>query len=187
MILPGHIGAGYLIGYAVLEAARSYVAVSGGPITTAQVKAILIIAAALGSAPDVDGLLHLLRNRTVSPDGLIAHRSYPTHAPLPWLVLGLSVWIVGRIVSSPFTCVSGLLIWLCPWSHLALDSLEGGVVWLWPFSDRRYAVLDDWEGRPGARNWRDLFKRYAAGTKTFWLELAVTVAAATVLLVSSRL
>ena len=140
MVLPGHLSAGYLITRAVL-------AQSAAIFSPTQILILYAIGILSGELPDVDLIwfnwVHFwrkVRNPKYQKHTLDSHRDYFSHAPLLWLVITGLIMAVGYLASSPFTEFTGLLILLGTWSHFALDSIEAGIMWLWPFSHRRFAL-----------------------------------------------
>jgi membrane-bound metal-dependent hydrolase YbcI (DUF457 family) len=119
-----HLPAGYLVGASI--ARRWPQAIS--PMAWA---AILC-----GSvAPDLDLLyFYLLSDHTIN------HHVYPPHVPIVWLIttclLGLCLWHGPqrwRVVWAMF-CTGWLL-------HLAMDTVAGGIWWLWPWVTTPYVLI----------------------------------------------
>lgn len=101
--------------------------------TTQNPRGPLLWAALIGSVfPDIDMLwFHLVDN------GAIHHHRYWMHAPGFWLAIA-AVAIIAlrgpyRALAAMFTA-SVLL-------HLVLDTLAGGIMWLWPFSTRLFTLV----------------------------------------------
>ena len=161
MVLPGHIAAGDLTTYTVL-------AVTSYALTPDQHLLLLLAGTALGDAPDIDILYYFLKRKAVGPSGLSKHRTYITHTPLLWLLLGLIIFFCS---TNDFGRTLGLLVWLCPWSHLLCDSISTGVMWLWPFSKKQYALYS--EKISIFSNWRGLFRHYIT-TPLAWVEISLT-------------
>lgn len=112
-MLIAHLPSGYLLGHA------------------ARARGAAMAAALIGSvAPDFDMLwFHLVDH------GRVHHHLYPSHIPGCWLiaailVLGLLRWLVPSMVIIAAMFFAGVFL------HLLLDTLVGGIMWLWPFSDR---------------------------------------------------
>lgn len=98
-------------------------------------KASAVTAAALiGSLlPDADILLFYFWDA-----GAVHHHRYWPHIPVFWLAIGLPVvlmlWRSHARIALAF--LSGIML------HLILDSLNGGILWLWPLDDHLYALVD---------------------------------------------
>jgi membrane-bound metal-dependent hydrolase YbcI (DUF457 family) len=119
-----HMPAAYLLGAVV---ARRW----PHAITPAAWAALL-----LGSvAPDFDLLyFYAFSNHAIN------HHSYPPHLPIVWVaswaLVSLILWRAPkawRVVWAMF-CIGGLL-------HLALDTIAGGIRWLWPWTDTPYVLM----------------------------------------------
>lgn len=132
MLPPGHIAAGYLTGYALLKFAH--------PALDAQQQTQLLWwSAFFGFAPDIDVFFVFFTTHSllVAGDKDVNHRKYFTHAPVLWLLAGIVIYF---FASSVYVKYFGLLFWLASWSHFVLDSIEHGVMWLWPFSNKVFAL-----------------------------------------------
>ena len=67
------------------------------------------------------------------------HRKFYTHIPILWLAAGLIIYFLS---SDIYFKIFGLLVWVGSWTHFLLDSIEYGVMWLWPFNKEVWAVKD---------------------------------------------
>jgi len=178
MVLPGHLAAGYLTTYGVLKLAPSYLSLS---LSSVQIFWLFIIGTLLGDAPDIDAVFGILKSRSLSPKGLDGHRKYPTHAPVVWLAAGLVVFFTARCFGTigvpAFFQVLGLLMWLCPWSHFLCDSVENGVMWLWPLTTQQFALTQEGEiNNDHPHTWLNLFSKYFK-SPVAWLEALLVVIA----------
>ena len=136
MIFPGHIAGGYLVTKLVIAVASAHrLAVPADQASTLIATGIIA-----GYLPDIDMVFYLLRSRfsTVPPKNQ-SHRNYITHAPLFWFAISFFVLGVGWIGSSAFTTLLGWILFAGTGSHFLFDSIEYGIMWLWPFSTRRFA------------------------------------------------
>lgn len=64
------------------------------------------------------------------------HHRYWPHIPLVWLVIAL--------VSLPFLThgrATALVFFAAIFLHLMLDTISGGILWAWPFSDRLFSLV----------------------------------------------
>jgi inner membrane protein len=92
----------------------------------------LLWAALIGSVfPDIDMLwFHLVDH------GAIHHHRYWLHAPAFWLAIAAVAMIVlpspKRALAAMFT--ASVLI------HLVVDTLAGGIMWLWPLSTHLFTL-----------------------------------------------
>ncbi len=173
MILPGHLAAGFLTASAILH-------VTSPELAPVQANLLLAFGTLAGDFPDVDVFYNMLKHRAISPKGLDEHRDYLTHAPAIWLVAGLTIFF---FASSPFYKLIGLLTWLGPWSHFLCDSIEIGVMWLWPFSRKRYALRKELPPREtgSSSDWINLLNTYRR-LYSFYAEAALVIIAIIVLM-----
>ncbi len=134
MLPPGHIAAGFLTAKALLNFVHP-------ALTSQQHNHLLWWGMFFGFAPDIDMFYVFFRQRSmlVSGNEKISHRKFISHAPILWLIAGLLIYFFS---SSAYVKFIGLLLWLGSWSHFLLDSIYYGVMWLWPFSSKIYALKD---------------------------------------------
>ena len=170
MVLPGHIAAGYITAFTL-------VTTLGYSFTPSEYTLLLTAGALLGDAPDADVIFSFFKKKSTDVSSLKGHRDHITHIPLLWLILGLSVCIIGTASSSDVIRTIGLLLWLCPWSHLLCDSIltDTGVRWLAPFNQKHFMIL---KKEPSAfpSNWKNLFVNYAKNPLCY-LELSLVILA----------
>lgn len=119
MILA-HLPAGYVLARA-LGAQR-------GPV---------LIAALIGSVlPDADMIwFHLVDDRAIH------HHRYWVHIPGFWLLVAVVALPALRWLWPP-ALRPAIVFCLAIGIHLILDSVGGGILWLWPFDDRLYSLLE---------------------------------------------
>jgi hypothetical protein len=168
MLPPGHIAGGYLATYTLLQLTHA-------SFTPEQTQILLLLGALFGFAPDLDYFIFFAQVKKFTiPGNKTNHRKFFSHAPLAWLAIGLSIFFLGQ---TDFIKYIGLIIWLGSWSHFILDSIEDGVMWLWPFSSKLYAVRDRSvdEGINDTRFWRFWWKffTYYTSHTTFYLEIII--------------
>jgi hypothetical protein len=129
MVLPGHLAGGYIM-------ARLLLSVSHPSLSAEQIGALTVVGALAGELPDID----LVRAYFQKTD----HHQYFTHAPFFWLMISLGIVGGGFIFGSLFTEYVGWMILAGTWTHLLLDlswildPTEYGVMWLWPFTNKRF-------------------------------------------------
>lgn len=129
MLPPGHAAAGYLVSAGVLSA-------MGVPYNTPAAQTILALGFMFGALPDVDMFFAFAKTRSmVIENAKQSHRVYITHTPIFWFAIAVVVFAATRdITIAP-------LVFLCPLSHLLLDSLEDEIMWRWPFSSQPYRLF----------------------------------------------
>lgn len=183
MVLPGHLAGGYLATLAVLGIAGvgAGVGAAGSGLSHEQLNALLVIGTLAGDLPDID-LIRLTIEERLGTIKVKSHREYFTHAAAFWMIIGLVVIGAGFIFGSVFTKYLGLILWAGTWSHLIFDSIEDGVMWLWPFSKKRYSLLmrtyQAIDGGPHSITyyWNFITREYPRYW-TFYAEVLVTVVA----------
>ena len=116
-MLIAHLPAGYLLGRGTGAGGAAMAAVLLGSV-----------------APDFDMLwFHLVDH------GRVHHHDYYSHIPGFWLLLALPVLALLRWRRPSWVRIAALFfagIFL----HLVLDTLVGGIMWLWPVSDHLYSL-----------------------------------------------
>ncbi|MEM6390106.1 MAG: metal-dependent hydrolase [Pseudomonadota bacterium] len=118
-MITAHLPSGYVL----------WRALSGG-----QAVAIAAIAGAL--APDLD----LIWFYTVDARA-IHHPRYWVHAPTFALVVSALALGLGKALRPSWTPI--ILAFAIGWLlHIALDSIAGGIMWLWPVSDTLFALIE---------------------------------------------
>ena len=134
MLPPGHIAGGYLAGRALL-------AVFGDPLSWDERLVLVAVCAFFAFAPDLYMLYSFLgRRKFIASSGSKgSHRQYVTHTPIPWLIAGGLL-----ILASPqlYWKMIGAAFIIGSWSHFFLDSIQYGIKWLWPISNKLYAFRD---------------------------------------------
>ncbi|HYV33822.1 MAG TPA: metal-dependent hydrolase [Candidatus Limnocylindria bacterium] len=132
MLPPGHIAAGYLTGYALLKFAHPN-------ISPAEAQQLLLWTTFFGFAPDLDSFYAFYKQGSMraAANPNVNHRKFLSHAPVLWLIAGLLIYFFAPSVYIKYI---GLALWLGSWSHFLLDSIEYGIMWFWPFSNKVYAL-----------------------------------------------
>ncbi len=168
MLPPGHIAAGYLTAEALLK-------LSHPNLTGAQTQQLLWWGMLFGFAPDFDFFYLFVKSKSLKADPRKGdHRYFFSHAPALWLFAGLMLFIL-----SPVSYIKyfGLLLWLGSWSHFLLDSIQYGIMWLWPFNRKIYCLYPIIGGNEMADNlaknlnknfigyWVSYLREYAAALK----------------------
>jgi len=174
MLPPGHIAAGFITAKALLHFSHQN-------FTPHERQALLLWGMLFGFIPDIDTFIGFIREKTLfAVSQKNNHRKFVTHAPIIWLAMGLIVILVAPNVYWKYV---GLLLWLGSWSHFILDTVQYGIMWLWPFSKRIYAVMDrekDYIHNPEEKTffsyWWGFVKSYSK-TLSFFLELIIIISA----------
>lgn len=124
----GHLPAGYIW---TRFLARNGVGAS------AVAKPLLFTGLAASVLPDLDLLyFYLIDNRQH------LHHGYWPHIPLLWGVLFCTLAPVAIFLRSAKTLLFLAVIVSNALLHLMLDSIAGGIAWLYPFSERPFVLVD---------------------------------------------
>ncbi|MEM8949673.1 MAG: metal-dependent hydrolase [Pseudomonadota bacterium] len=70
------------------------------------------------------------------------HHSYWTHIPVFWISCSLLVFLVSMLFRSRTIYLCGLMLMLATMVHLILDSVAGGILWLYPIDSTAYTLID---------------------------------------------
>jgi len=138
----------------------------------------MLIGIFFGIAPDLDFFYGFAKYHTWTPsEHQFQHRTFLTHAPILWLTLAMIVYL---IAPDPFWKEVAVLIWTGSWTHFLLDSIESGIMWLWPFRTKRYAFIrNEKKYLPNEKRfipfWWGFTKWYVNSFVTSKLELALII------------
>jgi len=172
MLPPGHVAAGYLVAESLLRFANPSLGLE-------ELNRLVLWGMFFSFAPDLDSFYSFAKEKafTVRNPEVNDHRKFWSHAPFVWLCAGLAVYFLG---TNEYIRLLGLLIWACSWSHFLLDSVEYGIMWLWPFSKKTFAIRKMQPLRitePGfVGYWLKFLKLYSKFI-TFYLEILVLASA----------
>lgn len=113
-----HLPAGYLVGRGMLKT---------GSATLQQARQLMLVALVAGIAPDFDLLYFYLVDSSKS------HHFLWPHIPFFWLPLAILAGLL-KLAGRDHLSAIALTAFLSVMLHLLLDSVAGGIFWLWPFS-----------------------------------------------------
>ena len=171
MLPPGHIAAGFLTAKALLHFSHNH-------LSADQQTQLLWWGIFFSFAPDLDSFITFAKERsfTVRSPEKNNHRQFISHAPILWLIAGLAIYFFS---SSEYFRILGLLLWLCSWSHFILDSIEYGIMWLWPFNKEKWALKDRGQdvvisGNGFLNYWINFLKFYITRW-TFYAEVIILI------------
>jgi membrane-bound metal-dependent hydrolase YbcI (DUF457 family) len=129
-------------------------------------------------APDLDSFIVFAKKKsfTFSNSAKDNHRRFVSHAPALWMIAGLAIYFLS---GSEYFKILGLLLWLCSWSHFILDSIEDGIMWLWPFDKEKWALKNrgtEWkiDDKSFFGYWLNYLRFYLTRW-TFYAEIAVLI------------
>jgi len=122
-----HLSSGYIVSKLLLNKRN---------ISNADYTALLIVGIVASIVPDLDLLyFYFIDNRQH------AHHSYWTHMPFFWLLIYSVVVIVAVVSNSRRSFLFGTLFTASVLMHLVLDTLAGGIFWLYPYSNESYVLF----------------------------------------------
>ncbi|KAB7615763.1 metal-dependent hydrolase [Amylibacter sp. SFDW26] len=156
-MITAHLPSGYLLGKVMRVDTR-----------------VLMFAAMVGAIfPDLDLLWFYYFDEKA-----FHHHRYWVHAPGFWLLFSpiiicvLAIW--NRYILKVFlTFLIGIYL------HIFLDTIAGGIMWLWPFSDRLYELVR-------VQPTHNHFVLSFIAHWTFWLEIIIWILATFLLFRSKR-
>lgn len=119
----GHAAAGYL-------SAALAIKITHLPLSPAEANMLLGWGVFFGVIPDIDAIPFFITRNSFRLNVTDSHRNYPTHAPLLWACISLLIF---SLAGSAFYKAFGLVMLFSSWSHFLGDSIEYGIMWLWPF------------------------------------------------------
>lgn len=172
MLPPGHIAAGYLLVKSIITANQ--------PLLNADEQVWLaILGGFFGFAPDLDMFYGFIKERGFYQTGIkFNHREFITHTPIIWLGLSIIIALVGHTL---FWYYAALAILIGSFSHLILDSTFFGIRWLYPFSNKFYALKQSGKMEPNLvkdffNHWFNLVKMYYhTAPVTFLVEIMLVL------------
>lgn len=148
-MLTAHLPSGYLLARTAERGRRPV----PGLLTAALVGAVL---------PDLDLVwFHFVDHASVH------HHRYWPHIPLVWL--GIALVTLSVLWRGPFRATA-LVFFAAIFLHLVLDTLAGGILWLWPFDTSLLSLVTI---PPTRSNWVLSFVFHW----TFLLEIAIWLVA----------
>ncbi len=171
MLPPGHVAAGFLTAKALLH----FLNPSISPVEETH---LIWWGVFFSFAPDLDMFYSFAKEKAFAVRNPLAnnHRKLISHAPILWLLAGLGIYFFAQ---SPYFKTFGLILWACSWSHFVLDSIEYGIMWLWPFNKRNWALKDAGvdgkiEGENSFKFWLNFLNFYRT-LWTFYAEIIVLI------------
>jgi hypothetical protein len=110
--------------------------------------------------------------------GSVHHHAYWVHVPAFWLVVTLLALPFARLIRPQVLPVAAAFL-AAIWLHLLLDTISGGILWGWPWSDHLFVLH---EVQPTHDHW---IKSFLADW-TFGLEILIWVLAVRAVLRSRK-
>ncbi|MBI3952764.1 MAG: metal-dependent hydrolase [Candidatus Doudnabacteria bacterium] len=123
MLPPGHIAGGFIAS----KVAANFVTPLDRP-------EFFILTSFFSFFPDLDSFISFAKIGKMISREDIDHRTYPTHAPLLYLL----VFAIFYFLFPSYHYVSWAFL-IGTWSHFLIDTFSAeGILWLWPFSKKFY-------------------------------------------------
>ena len=173
MLPPGHVAAGYLTAKALLK-------IIAPNLPSDQMQDLVWWGVFWSFAPDLDNFVAFLKVKSFyynKKDNSI-HRQFYSHIPLLWLIIGLGIYFFS---TETYWKIFGLMLWVGSWTHFVLDSIEYGVMWLWPVNKELWALKDrgvkkQIDGDSFKTYWLTYLKYYLSRL-TFYCEVVIIICA----------
>lgn len=86
--------------------------------------------------PDIDMLYFYFID-----DRQTLHHHYWTHIPIVWLTLWLFLTLIGLLYKNRSVIIGAAIIFSNIILHFILDSIAGGIRWLYPFVDKDFFLV----------------------------------------------
>jgi hypothetical protein len=172
MLPPGHLASGYLVAKALLKVVPYH-------LTQAQQNTTVQLGMLAAVVPDVDMFYAFAKVKGITfKDNSTNHRAFVTHAPIIWLAAS-ATWFA--LAPDPYQKTLAIMLLVGTWTHFLLDSIDYGIMWLWPFSAKVYSIVNSRRTFTGTssnpfRFWWEFLKFYST-TPTFYVETALIIIA----------
>lgn len=86
--------------------------------------------------PDIDLLYFYTLDHRQHP-----HHQFWTHMPFFWITVSLLVYAIGRWKFRPYALLTTIMLAGGTFMHMILDSVAGGIYWLYPLSDTYFRMF----------------------------------------------
>jgi len=124
-----HAPAGFLVAYFT----RKYWAQK---LSEKQINYLYFLGAIFGIFPDIDVFYFYFFDAT------LRHREFITHSLILYLLILIVLYFIAKIIKSGFVKALNFVFFFAVLSHLILDSLTAGIMWIYPFSHYTYGLLN---------------------------------------------
>jgi len=104
-------------------------------LSLAQFYILLILGAFFGVFPDLDVFYYYFVNARA------LHREVIFHSFVLYLVIFAILYFVGRVMKNAFCRALSFVFFFGTLSHLVLDSLAAGIMWVYPINHRLFGLL----------------------------------------------
>lgn len=125
MLIPGHLAIGYLLSLLILKTLNP-------EFNQSEINILLLLGSIFAILPDIDTISYLFKfNENTT------HKQFISHTPFLWLIIGLAFFLMSTTI---FLQTLALIFLIVTLSHFVLDSIEYGIMWLWPFSRKQFSI-----------------------------------------------
>ncbi|OGE87578.1 MAG: hypothetical protein A3J07_02565 [Candidatus Doudnabacteria bacterium RIFCSPLOWO2_02_FULL_49_13] len=168
-----HAATGYLFAFVLLKILHPALSLD-------QVNSLLLWSLFWAVAVDWDMIISFIMLRSVRIRNNVSHRRFLTHTPIFGLVIGLSIYFLSDSLYAQYFA----LVFLASFtSHMVVDSIEIGIMWLWPFSKKQYFLFEaNTDSNPYIHEsllifYIKMFRNVYMRMKTFYVGLVAVFAA----------
>jgi inner membrane protein len=128
-MLFAHAPAGFLAAYLTRK-------IWSQKLSNSQINLLYLLGTIFGIFPDIDAIYYYLFS------AILRHREFFTHSLIFYLIVWLVVYLVWRITKKEFLKASSFVFLFASLLHLLLDSLGYGVMWLYPYTNLTFGILN---------------------------------------------
>lgn len=128
----GHIPAGYLSFMAMRKFMKNR-----GEFTTSRIQLLILLGLTASVLPDIDMLYFYFVDHRQH-----LHHGYFTHIPFYWFCAGVFWFLSSLLVQRIKFGIYGAIVMMNITLHLMLDTINAGIKWFYPFSQRYVVFID---------------------------------------------
>lgn len=172
MLWVGHLSLGYLFYKIILSVYPAEI------ISQYELNILLVVTLIASILPDLDFISFFTKNKSMKLQNYSSHRTQISHAPLIYLTVGVIFYLVSQTI---FFKIASILFIVGIMGHFIGDSIEYGIMWLWPLSKKQYSLHKVPKENIQSSGivdyyWKFFWSIYVKNW-TFWIELGVILTA----------
>ncbi len=173
-----HAAAGYLFAFLLLKIFQPALAPE-------QIDSLLLWSLIWAVVVDWDMIISAVMLGSLRMRNSISHRRFLTHTPVFGLIIGLVIYFSADSLYGQYFAFVFMAAFL---SHMIVDSIEIGIMWLWPFSRKQYFLFEaNTDSDPYLKEslfmfYVKMFRNVYMRMKTFYVGLVTVFAALIVFL-----
>ena len=126
-----HAAAGYLFAFVLLKILHP-------ALMPDQINSLLFWSIFWAVAVDWDMIIFAIMLGSLKMQNRVSHRRFLTHTPIFGLIIGLSIFFLSDSLYGQYFALVFLAAFA---SHMVVDSIEIGIMWLWSFSTKQYFLF----------------------------------------------